>query len=446
MRADLVAGALAVGLVVAAAGVILWLHWYTEDRIFAWAPPLLGYFRAHVGWGTPVAVLLAVLVVVRGPELAARLSWRSACGLGYAVAVGWAFGLALTETWQRGVVERLTGANQYLYDLPRVHGIGALLRGFSSHILDFQPGAWVTQVAGHPPGALLVFVLLDRIGLSGPTWATVVCVLAGCVAAVAVPATIRVLGDETAARAALPFAVLLPGAIWFTSGDALFSGVAAVGLLLLAVGVTRRIPLVCLAAGVLLGGTLFLSYGLVLLAPIGLAVCAVARNWRAVLWALAGVVGVVALVATAGFFWLDGYHLVVARYYQGVGLTRPYAYWVWADLACLVCSAGPVVAPAVRRAVTGVLTRPVRWPVRWPTVRWPTRWPVVAVLVVGAAIAIVAADLSGLSKAEVERIWLPFAVWLTAGAALLPIRSRRYWLAGQALTALLVSHLVMTFW
>jgi hypothetical protein len=58
----------------------------------------------------------------------------------------------------------------------------------------------------------------------------------------------------------------------------------------------------------------------------------------------------------------------------------------------------------------------------------------------------VAADLSGLSKAEVERIWLPFAVWLIAGAALLPARDRRGWLAAQAAAALLVNHLLFTTW
>ena len=69
-----------------------------------------------------------------------------------------------------------------------------------------------------------------------------------------------------------------------------------------------------------------------------------------------------------------------------------------------------------------------------------------AVLCLGAAAAIVAADLSGLSKAEVERIWLPFAVWLPAAAVLLPESDRRGWLCVQAGTALVVNHLVLTAW
>jgi hypothetical protein len=59
---------------------------------------------------------------------------------------------------------------------------------------------------------------------------------------------------------------------------------------------------------------------------------------------------------------------------------------------------------------------------------------------------VLAADLSGLSKAEVERIWLPFAVWLVAAAALLPAQQIRWWLTAQAVVALAVNHLLLTTW
>ena len=65
-------------------------------------------------------------------------------------------------------------------------------------------------------------------------------------------------------------------------------------------------------------------------------------------------------------------------------------------------------------------------------------------LVLAALAAVLLADASGLSKAETERIWLPFAVWLTAGAAALP--NPRRWLAAGAAGALLVNHLVLTGW
>jgi len=47
-------------------------------------------------------------------------------------------------------------------------------------------------------------------------------------------------------------------------------------------------------------------------------------------------------------------------------------------------------------------------------------------------------------KAEVERIWLPYEIWLIA--AWLPRHHRRHWLALQALTALTINHLPLTNW
>ena len=63
-------------------------------------------------------------------------------------------------------------------------------------------------------------------------------------------------------------------------------------------------------------------------------------------------------------------------------------------------------------------------------------------------LAMVAADLSGMSKAETERIWLPFALWLLPAAAALPGAGdrSRWWLAAQAATALAVNHLWLTRW
>jgi methylthioxylose transferase len=173
----------------------------------------------------------------------------------------------------------------------------------------------------------------------------------------------------------------------------------------------------------------YLSYGLVLLAPLALVVVVAARprlRHGGLAWALAGGLVVVAAFTAAGFSWLDGYVLVRERYYQGLASRRPYGYWVWADLAALAACAGPAAAAIVRRAVRA---------------RGCAAW-----LPVAALAAILVADLSGLSKAEVERIWLPFAVWFAAGAVLLPAPAHRGWLAAQAATALLVNHLVLTAW
>lgn len=434
-RADLAAVLVALALVAAATLVITWGHWYDFGRLFAWAPPLFGHFVPHIGPGTPVVLVVAVLVVARGPELAARLGWRSLCLLGYGVAVVWTFGLAMINGWQRGLVDQFTSSDQFLRDVPRITDIGAMLPRFTSHILNGQPGHWITQVSGHPPGALLVFVWLDRIGLGGGGWAGITCVLVGCLAAIAVPATVRAVADEATARRVLPFTVLFPGAINLgISADGLFAGVTSVGVLLLALGARRALAgvLLSLAGGVVLGFGMFLSYGLVLIAPIALVVCLLRRNWLGVALAAVGAALVVAAFTVAGFWWLDGYQLVMQRYYQDLGRSRPFDYWVWANLAALTLAVGPVLAPALRRAAVD----PVR----------ARRLRPVAGLVLAAALAVAVADKSGLSKAEVERIWLPFGVWLVSGAALLPAVSRRWWLAGQAVTALAVGHLVLTSW
>ena len=67
-------------------------------------------------------------------------------------------------------------------------------------------------------------------------------------------------------------------------------------------------------------------------------------------------------------------------------------------------------------------------------------------LVLAALVATLFADLSRLSKAETERIWLPFEVWLTAAGALLAARTQRWWLGVNVIGALLLNHLILTNW
>jgi hypothetical protein len=430
VRADLAMLAVQAVLVGCAVIVGAYLN-HRRVPIHADAAPLFATWLPHVGPGTPLALAIAVLVVYRGPAWAARLSWRRLLIGGYLMALAWTLSLALIDGWSRGLATRLTPQGEYLYDLPKVTSIPAMLAGFTSHIIDFRPLSWATHVAGHPPGAFLVFVVLDRTGLHGGGPAALLCVLVGAAAPVAVAVTLRALRDEPAARGALPFLVLFPGAVWVgASADGLFTGVLATGLALLAIGGWRP----ALAGGLLLGFSLYLSYGLVLAGPLALVVIALKPRARGAT-AVAGTSGVATVVVAftaAGFWWPTGYHLVVARYYQGWAADRPYSYWVWANLACLVLSAGPAILPALRRAVSGIHVADRRSPALWlPTL---------------ALLAIVAADLSGLSKAEVERIWLPYEIWLIPATAWLAPTHRRGWLAVQALTALAVNHLLLTNW
>jgi methylthioxylose transferase len=452
VRADLVAGAAALALFATAAGAGA-LLFALGHPVRASSAPLHAHWLPHVGPGTPVVVAIAVLAVWHGPAVAARLPWRSTLVLAYGTALLWTLSLALIDGWERGVAGRLNTRHEYLHEVPGVTAVPDMLRDFTSRILDFQPDSWTTHVAGHPPGALLLFVWLDRLGAGGGAWAGLVCIVAGAGIAVAVPHTVRTLGSEEAARAIVPFLALFPGAVWIgVSADGLFAGVTATGIALLAVGVRRGAPIAAAAGGLLLGFACYLSYGLVLSAPLATVVIWLGTpgRRRTAWWAAAGAAAVAAAFTAAGFGWLTGYHLVTDRYYQGIAAERPYAYWVWADIAILTVSAGPVAAVVLRRAtlraVPAALAVRSAWRRGWRSVPHPgpetSHW----LLVLAAAAAILAADLSGLSKAEVERIWLPFAVWLLAGAALVPARDRRRWLAVQAAVALTVNHLLLTTW
>jgi hypothetical protein len=222
------------------------------------------------------------------------------------------------------------------------------------------------------------------------------------------------------------------------SADGYFAGVAAWGIALLALSARRavRSPIVAGAgAGALLGWGIFLNYGLALMALPAVAVLLSAVDWRAALGALTPAVlaalVVVGVFAVAGFWWFDGYTLVQERYWQGIANDRPFQYWSWANFASVVCAIGLGSVAGIGRAFDIAAIK---------------RRSGLHLVVLAALLAIVCADLSTLSKAETERIWLPFTVWLTAAGALLPPRSQRWWLALNVVGALLLNHFILTNW
>lgn len=448
----LVAVAVLVGTVIERANGSLHVNW----------PPLYASWFPHLGPGTPAALAVAVVVIVHGPSLAARLPWRRLVLSGWAAALAWTGALALIDGWRTGIAGRLTTAYEYLTVIRRFDDAGPALRDFTHHILNNAPDHWPAHVAGHPPAAVLTFVGLDRIGLGGGGWAGIWCITVGTSAVAAVLIALRALTDEPTARRAAPFLVLTPAAVWVgTSADGYFAAVAAWSLALLALAAThptlRRRPqggapvpaasvpaAAALASGLLLGLTCYLSYGLTLIALIAAAILLLTRTARPLPFLAAGALAVAAVFTLAGFRWWEGYELLVERYYQGAAAVRPYAYWVWGNLACTVLITGPAAVAALRRTLTAAPTAlralvPSAGPLRAPTAR-------LAVLMAAVLLAVLTADLSGMSKAETERIWLPFAVWLPAACALLPTARHRRWLAAQAVLALLINHLLYTGW
>lgn len=435
-------------VLVAAAFVLPRLHIGVDPRadtglerfaMHAGAAPIFGYWDAHVGWGTAPAILIAMAAVLWGPAVAQRLSWRMLTLATCVTAASWAFSLAMIDGWQRGFVNRLTTKDEYLSEVPGIADIPATLHTFASRIVDFQPDSWTTHVSGHPPGALLTFVWLDRLGLHGGAWSGLLCLLVGSSAAAAMLIAVRALADERTARRAAPFVAVAPTAIWVAvSADGYFAGITAWGIALLAVAVHGKVRFPGLAgvgAGVLLGWAIFLSYGLVLMGLPALAVLVAAPDWRPVLRTLGptvlAAIAVIVAFAIAGFSWFEGYTLVQQRYWQGIAKDRPFQYWSWANLACVVCAIGLGSLAGIGRLVDRAAIR---------------RRSGFHLLLLAMLAAIICADLSMLSKAETERIWLPFTIWLTAAPALLPPRSHRVWLAANGAGALLLNSIIFTNW
>ncbi|MGW2641642.1 hypothetical protein [Streptomyces sp. NPDC001348] len=448
---DLYAVAAAVLLVLTA--VVVGRHIQDgHHTLFVHWPPLFADWDPHIGPGTPAAVVVAAAVVAYGPRLAARLRPGALLATTWGAAMAWIWSLALVDGWQRGVAGRLTTRHEYLRAVDRFQDIPATLRDFTHHIVWGTPEPWPTHVAGHPPAATLTFVLLDRVGLGGGAWAAAWCITVGATACVAVLVTVRVLAGDGVARRAAPFLVLAPAAVWMgASADAYFAAVASWAVALLALAVTGRSVWWAAGSGLLFGLTCYLSYGLTLFAVLAAAVLFLGRHRVRERPALpvalvAGLVVVPAAFTLAGFDWWEAYRLLVTRYYQGVGGTRPYGYWVWANLACTVVITGLATVAGLSRA-GGALARAPRAVLD----RTPAGTPPVvaaearlALLALAALLALLVADLSGMSKAETERIWLPFAMWLLPACAFLT--RPRAWLAAQAVLALLVNHLLLTGW
>ena len=408
-------------LLIGAAAVWGMILLSANERILLGVPPLMGDFDPRVG-GIAIAATLAMLALWLAPRFATTLPWRQLLWASFAAAAAWAVALAVIDG-PSGLVRPLESRFEYLHDLPLVGSPSTFLDGFVDHI-----DRYTTHVRSHPPGFLLALWSLDRVGLGGSGAAAALVIAGGAAAGPAVLAALRETAGEARARAAAPFVALAPAAIWMaTSADALFAGVAAwsAALSILATGEDgRRSDALALAGGILFGASLFLSYGVVLLALVPLTVAVVRRRFRPIAVAAAGTTLVLLALGSAGFWWLEGLSATRREYAESIARFRPYAYFLVANLAAFALAIGPATAGALAR-------------LRQPSVR---------LLVGGALAAVAVANLSGLSKGEVERIWLPFAPWIIAACAGLSTGLRRGWLAAQLSTGLIVQSLVRTSW
>ncbi|CUR55747.1 putative membrane protein [metagenome] len=430
-RAGLGIAVVVVSAAMLAPGLLGW-EVHTHSHAVDPVPPLHATWDPKVGPGTLPAVLLALASWRWAVDLAERLPWRRLLLASWVVGLAWMLALALVDG-PDGISRALGNSYEYLPTARATADIPAMLDEFVSRIPLAAPDNWVTHVAGHPPGALLFFVVLDQLGLGGDLAAGLVVTLIGASTSAAVLVTVRVLGAETMARRAAPFLVLGPAAIWMAvSADAVFAATAAWGLAALAGAAARRSRPLAVLAGVLLGGCVLLSYGLPLLGVLAVTILLLARTWRPLPIAAAAALVVVLALVPFGFRLWEAFPVLRERYWDGIASDRPAAYWIWANLAVLILSSGPMLAAGWGRLTTRDAWTPPR--------------RIVAALSAAATASILLADLSQLSKAEVERIWLPFVPWILLSVALLPERWRRVGLAVQLVVALVLQHLLYTSW
>lgn len=461
-------------------------------------PPLHAHPRLLVGPLLPAAVVAMAGIVVLQVAVR-RLPWYALLAAAWLGSAVWAVTLQLPD----GIARPLTAPTEYLAGLPAMgdHPL-AWLRGFTRHLQEYP-----THVKGHPPLPMLILWTMRWAGLSGATWAATLLITVGSSAAAAIALTVRTVVSEESARRAVPFLVLAPTALWVaTSMDALFLGVAAWGVALLAVAASRprgpdrlppepmprssrpadsggrrghwgwvvisyvRIAHRCrwaappvgwaFTAGLLLGSLPYLSYGLLSFYVLPLSVLILTRPGRTVGLALvAGCLVVPIAFALAGFSWWDGAIATHAAWAAGAGATeRPYAYFLVGDLAVLALVIGPAAGcalPYLLKTAAARIPRIQRWS---PRSGWVSAGSVIergrgagpaagslGVLVGAALVGVLALDLSGVTRGEVERIWLPYAAWMAAGAAVHESRVRAL-LVAQAATALLLQALVRSPW
>lgn len=398
------------GWVALVAGVRLWGLWlagHGRDLTLG-AVPLFGHWDVRLGVRIVPAVVVAALVVAVAPRVVAALPWRRLVAVAAVVTVAWATSLALIDS--DGLVHGVQSRHEYLPFARHIGDLPGFLRTFTDRLPEYP-----THVKGHPPGMVVLLRLLDHFGLAGRGWVAALVIVGGGVAVAATLVLLRAVAGEAAARHAAPFLPVAPLAIWIaSSADALFAGVALTGAAVVAVAARRDSAYLAFGAGMVLGIACHLSYGLVLVAP--LALVALRPRPRLVVPIVSGALAVTALFVAAGFRWWDGLFATQRAYADGAAANRPWWFFVVANVAVVAIAVGPVVVVGLARL------RGSAW------------------LVVGSvAVAIGLADLSLLSKAEVERIWLFLTIPLVVAAAAHAGPRLRWWLGAHVLGGLLLA-------
>ena len=437
-----------VAVAVALAGTAAWgaalQRGGTDLTLFA--APFFADWAPRPTWGTAVPIVIALTVATGGPAAARVLPWRRLL----VVSLGHHGRLErrAPRPARAGPVSPDRSGPASTMPPPCRRSAGSGSARTSARTCPSLDGAPI-HVKSHPPGMVVLLRGLEVLGLPGSGWAAATLIAVTATVPIGVAVTVRRLGVEAGARAVLPFLVCAPWTLLVaTVADGVFAAAVVWGIALLAAATSagdgRTAAALAVVSGAVLAGSLYLSYGLVpLVAALTGSVLLSTRRWPLIAPLLAGATAVAAAWTLAGFHWLDGFSATRALYHRGAAAHRPYTYFVLANLVVFAIMLGPAVvaAWAHRPARSRDPSTGHSLPAADPFVA-PLRW-----LAGASLVAVAVADLSGLSKGEVERIWLPFLPFATLVVVRLASdRSAASWIAAQAAVAIALQTLLVWPW
>jgi hypothetical protein len=387
------------------------MNWAPQVR---WPALLAAAIALAAAWWVPR--LSAVPTV---PAAFAAAVYLLALALGLSVNAARGGPSAWDHVFNLGPGGSFEASREYLPALPLLsHGVGYYV-GHFAHLLPYLP----THAKGNPPGPVVAIHLL---GITSAAPLTAICVGLGALTAPLAYGLGRTLGTEQRGRLAAILTAFSPALILFgvTSLDYVFAALGtAVAWLLVSPGRVAR------AAGYALAGlSSFCSWLLPATAAWAVLVVWRRRGWRSASVVALGVAGGllavnVALALTLGYDPVAVVRALAPIYRHGIAAHRPYPYWLF----------GSPVAWVVMLGV----------PTGWLAVRSLARADDAAIAL-AAVIAVTA--VAGFTKAETERIWLPFVpLAAVAAAAAAPTRLRPVVLV-LALQAIAIELLFNTVW
>jgi len=397
------------------------------------SPPFVMVYApdAELWWALPAVVLAAAAAWVAPRLTRPGLVLTPAAWLGALTLLTLLPGLALGAArngplgWREIFLLTDGGSfeakNEYLAGLPALsYGPGYFVDRFAELVPSLP-----VNVAGHPPALMLV---IDALGITSAGGLAALCIAAAVLTPALTYGLARVLGlAEERARVAGVLAALSPMLLLLgvTSADAIFMAVGAVAACLL---VAQR-PALRAAGCVALAVAAFFSWALLAIGAWAAVVVLVREGPQRALVLAAGCGAAVlafdgGLALAAGYDPIGALRATEAYYRNSVASRRPYAFWVLGSPVAFAVmlglpTAGAVLVAAQRRVPAAV----------------------------GLAVVIGVASVAGFTKAETERIWLPFVplACVAAAAVLGPLRLRLVaaFLAAQAVVVVL---LFQTIW